>query len=172
MHERAAIRQAVVSILKGTAPDYATDAGDRVSTSRLAPQRGKLLPAIAVYILDEVVDDVVGTALRRTATLAIDVWAATRLPDELEDQLDTMALQVEDAIEADPFLGLGLIVFRGARIESTEIGVKLETDQPVGCAHLEFSVVYETQPRVLAPADDFLRVKADHEFAADQFNVR
>jgi hypothetical protein len=172
VHERAQIRQAAVATLKGTAPRFATDADDRVSTSRLAPQRGRLLPAVAVYILDEVVDAVVGTALQRTATLAVDAWAATRLPDELEDQLDTLALQVEGALEADPFLGLGPVIFRGVRLESTEIGVKLETDQPVGCAHLEFSVVYETQPRVPVPADDFLRVTADHELAVDQFNVR
>lgn len=169
-HERAQIRNAVISKLAG-----ATAAGARVGPSRLAPQRGVLLPAISVYVVDEVSDGINGNALEREATVAIDAWVNSVNPEDLDDTLDAIALEIETAIDADPMLGLDF-VFRGLRLDTTELGLRLETDRPQGCAHLEFSVVYRTDPRVDAPTDDFLRVDSKTVDPAptseDQFNVR
>lgn len=174
-HERAQIRDAVIAALKGTAPTYATAALARVGPSRLAPQRGALLPAINVYAIDEVTDGVNGNALRRTVTVAVDAWVNTVKPEDLDNELDAICRQIEAALDADPSLGLDF-VFRALQLDSTELGLKLETECPQGCAHLEYSVIYETDPRVAAPSDDFLRVDAKNIAPApsseDLFNVR
>jgi len=167
MHERRQIRDAMIAALKGR-----TVAGEHVSATRLSPQRAALIPAVCVYAIDEVADGVVGNTLRRIVTMAVDAWVQTTAPEGIDDALDDIALEVETALDAQPTLGLDF-VFRTLRLESTDFGMKLETDRPQGCVQLKFSVVYQTDPRGPAPTDEFLRGNAKHGAAVEStFNVR
>ncbi len=154
MHERQAIRQAIVAQLRGSAPTYATAAGARVFETRMAPLRQTELPAIAVYAGDEAIDpDSASTApreLKRTLTVAVEAWV--RLTENVDDALDDLALEIETAMDSD--LNFGSLAFDSV-LSSTEIGLKMDGDRPMGCARLEYSVTYHTDLRVDAVADEF-----------------
>lgn len=99
-HQRTRIRNAVVALLTGQ-----TSAGSRVYPSRVVPFRKGELPVLCVYTLDEVADD--GASAPRELTRALDLilegWV---MPGPNVDvALDDLALQVETAMHADPYLG-------------------------------------------------------------------
>ena len=149
MHERQAIRQAVVAQLRGSAPDYNTAAGARVFETRMAPIRSAELPAISVYTSDETIDaDSAATApreLRRTLQLAIEAWCAATV--NVDDAFDALALQIETAMDSD--VNLADTCF-SCVLSSIETGIKMEADKPMGCVRLEYSVVYHTDLRTSA----------------------
>lgn len=161
MHERAAIRKAVVSALVGRAPAFATSARDRVTSSRQAPIREAELPTINVYVDGETVDDVTASdsprELTRTVVLVVEGWAGATA--DLDDVLDDLALEIERAVDADPFLG---DTAADSVLTNTEIGLKIDGSRPLGCVHLEFAITYRTPQRVAEATDDFLRADVQH----------
>ena len=104
-HQRTRIRNATVSRLLG-----ATAAGARVYPSRVVPFRKGDLPVLCVYTLDEVADDD-GSApreLTRALDLIIEGWVMPGL--NVDVALDDLALEVETAMHADPYLGAPHVV--------------------------------------------------------------
>lgn len=157
MHERQAIREALVSALVAGA----TPAGDRVFKTRLAPMRDAELPAISVYTLDEETDQASRKTspreLKRSVSVAIEAWA--KAGTNVDDTLDDLALAIETAMDADQ--NLGATAFDSV-LTRTEIGLKLDGDRPMGCAHLEYEVTYHTDLRVTEPVDDFDTMAASY----------
>lgn len=150
MHERQAIREAIVTALTNE-----TAADDRVFKTRLAPLPRALLPAISVYTQDEETEPAskrtAPRELKRTVTVGIDAWCSAK--EDVDDALDDLALEIEAAMdEADQ--GLGGTAF-DCVLARTEVGFKTDGDRPMGCVHLEYEVTYHTELRVVAPTDDF-----------------
>lgn len=165
MHERTALRKAVVDTLKGPAPAFATAARDRVKTSRLAPARVAELPAIHVYIAqEEITVSAEGTReLERKANLVVEGWVALTADSEaVEDALDDLSLEIETALDRN--LYLGDTVF-SCTPTTVEVGLKVDGDRPMGCVHMEFDAIFHTDLRVLAPVDDFKVANVDHDTA-------
>ena len=141
-----------MTLLVGQAPDFATGAEQRVFKTRLAPVRASELPAISVYCDNETITDN-GTSpreLTRTMTVAIDGWA--RATENVDDALDDLALEIETAMDSSPEL---LDTAFTAALTSTEVGIKLDGDRPMGCVHLEYTVVYHSDLRVGHATDNF-----------------
>lgn len=145
-HERATIRHALVATLT-TGP---TPAGARVFKTRRAPIRAAELPCINVYFMSEVVDeDSRGATKRsRTATFGVDFFAASAA--DLDDVLDAGSLAVETAMDA-----LALADVREVALDTTEAGLVMVGEVPMGCAHHEFRVTYRVGKRAPAAGGNF-----------------
>jgi len=161
-HERQVIRVAVRDLLIAAA----TAAGANVHATRKIPRRMSELPALAVYTLEESVDDdsvlSAPRELTRRVSLVIEGLVAQAAGTSVDDDLDALALQVEEAMHADPYLGgtAGESVLSG-----TELDVVEESDRLLGWCALTYDVTYRTfAPRPLADAamDDFETVAATH----------
>jgi hypothetical protein len=154
MHERQAIREAVVSQLVGIAPAFRTDARDRVFKSRQSPLRSSELPAINVYTETESnrpgSESTAPRELVRTVVVAIEAWV--QATENVDDTLDAIALQIETAMDLD--LELSSTAFQSV-LTSTEIGITTNSERPMGCVHLEYAVTYHSDLRVVAPVDIF-----------------
>jgi hypothetical protein len=147
-------------MLIGAAPTYATSAGPRVLATRNAPVRSDL-PALSVYTDTEIVSETSVSSspreLARTLTLVVEGWvsASDTNGESLDNALDAVALEIETALDQD--LNLLGTAFTSV-LTSTEFGVKVDGNRPMGCVHLEFAVVYHSDLRVSAPTDAFSSV--------------
>jgi hypothetical protein len=161
-HPRTVIRTAIRDVLLG-----ATSAAARVYKTRVLPLRKVELPAIAVYTLEEpVTADSINTApreLTRQPAVTIEGWVKDTDGVDLDDALDDLALEIETAMHADPYLGgaAGESILSDTVIEVVEIG-----DRLLGMIALTYDVTYRT----LAPdapadedMDDFVTVEATHD---------
>lgn len=156
LHQRKVIRDVVVGLLLGR-----TAAELRVLASRVVPYRKNELPAISVYTLDETVDgDSASTApreLTRDLKLEIAGWVA-HIPDGplVDDAMDALALEIETAMDADPFLA-GAV--GDSILEGTTMAIRGEGDALMGIVTLTYAVTYRTlapEPPALDSLDDFL----------------
>jgi hypothetical protein len=113
----------------------------RVYNSRVYALTQSKLPAITVYIGSE--DSSLFTlgskTLMRTVSVSVDIYENATA--SLDDNLDALAVQVEESIAADFQLN-GLA--KDAVLVSTEIDFSGESEQPVGVARLTFNVRYVT----------------------------
>jgi hypothetical protein len=154
LHERQAIREAIVSQLVGVAPAFRTDARDRVFKSRQSPLRSVELPAINVYTESESIrpgsESTAPRELTRTVTVAIEAWV--KASENVDDALDALALQIETAMDLD--LELSDTAFQSV-LTSAEIGITTNSERPMGCVHLEYAVTYHSDLRVVEPVDIF-----------------
>ena len=140
-HVRKQIRDKVASILKSNVGLVKR----RVYTTRVHPLNDTNLPAISVYTGSETsqrmnlgVTDVI-----RQLALEIDVYV--RETSKFDDDVDAIAVQVEEAM-ADNFTLDGLAKF--VVLTSTQIQFDGDADQILGVAKLTYSVEYVT------PIDD------------------
>lgn len=99
-NNRRAIRERIVAILKAAN----TIAGDRVFETRIRPIWQESLPAISVYTEQETISmrSVSPRRYLRTLTVAIDCAAEGKA--DLDDTLDALSAQVENALELDATL--------------------------------------------------------------------
>lgn len=150
-HERADIRDAVVTLLTGH-----TSAGARVFRSRTGPLREAEIPCICVFVDGEVVDQVFAQSaprvLSRELTLAVEGWAKVASGGDLDAAMDTLATEIEAAMDADPYFG-GAAFY--SYLSGTDFAVKMDGAQPIGVVHLSYTVTYRTTPRV-PPVTDAL----------------
>ena len=168
MHERQAIREAVATLLTGTAPDYATSAEARVFKTRIAPLPKHQLPAVNVYIYTETITPEDGTQVERNASLVIEGYV--RVSESVDDEIDDLSLEIETAMDGDPTLA-GKV--SACRMSSSEIQFTTLGDRPVGVIQIEYDIAYVTTSRVADPTDifDTADVKFDldgNQLAADQ----
>lgn len=163
MHQRKLIRDAVTSILIAAA----TAAGSKVYPTRVLPFVLPELPVISVYTLDESVDpDSANTAPRElTRTLSVVIEAMSAPGPDIDDTMDALALEIETAMHADPYLG---DVCVDSLLASTEIESIEEGDREVGWMALTYSVTYRTEaPDAPTNLDDFNTAYATHNLGND-----
>lgn len=134
-HRRTLIREAAVQILTG-----ATAAGDRVIGNRVAPLWDMPLPVVLVYAREESVRSIGSRPKPMERRLQLAIQIVAKADADLDKTLDDVALQVEQAFEANPTLKRTAL---GTNLVSTELDVSAAGDEPVGAARLTYEVIYE-----------------------------
>lgn len=166
-HPRQLIRYAIRAAL--LAADTAAE--DRIYKTRVLPLRRTQLPAISIYTLEEsVAGDSAQTApreLTRTAPVVIEAWIANQAGIDLDDAMDDLALEIETAMHADPYLGdtAGDSILADTVLEVIEQG-----DRKLGLVSLTYDVTYRTlapEAPSLDELDDFLSMQATHNLGGD-----
>lgn len=136
-HQRTNIRNALVTLLTGTGPTYATDADTRVYANRT--HNLNVLPAIVVYDEQETATprDLRGTQYIRTVNTKIEITVEANT--SYESALDTICKQVEDLISADRSI-------TGTASTSVYINTELIFDgsgeKTIGKATLHYEIKY------------------------------
>lgn len=175
-HPRKLIRHAVAALLLGK-----TAAGDRVTRTRVEPNKKHELPAISVYTPNEPVTEG-GTSAPRELTrelkVEITAWAAHTAASPADDALDDLAEQIEAAMDAERYID-NLVA--DSVLEDTEFTMLNEggADPLTGAITLTYSVTYRTQPADGESAE-FLHAGVttqvagadDDNVASDLINVR
>ena len=135
-HVRKQIRDDVLVTLMGL-----TTTGSRVYPSRVHPNEAANLPALCVYTLNETSELIAmnGNQLRRALDLVVEGYA--RAKSDLDDTLDIIATEVEEALAVDPTRGG---VAHKTVISDTDISLSSEGDQPIGVIRMVFQVDYVT----------------------------
>lgn len=177
-HPRKLIRQAVVALLVAAN----TAAGTRVKPTRVEPHKKGQLPAIGVYTLTDPVDEDTSTDAEDTHVLELEVvaWVAHSDSYTVDDAMDDIAEQIEEAMRGDPYLD-------GKASEARLLGTLMQvveddgrSDPLVGIVILTYAVTYRTDLVADAPTDDFVSVDAKHRIvgaveanqARDEFIVQ
>ena len=138
-HARKQVRDALATLLTGLATT-----ADRVYVARVTPIPADELPALAITLDDETIE--LGSASspviwNRTAFARVQGLAA--LLDGLDDELDQIALEIEQAVAGDATL-LGGVLNEPLRLVTIEPERSAEGERPVGRITLTFLARYET----------------------------
>lgn len=162
-HQRQLIRQAVKSALVAAS----TAAGARVFETRFLPLKRVELPALAVYTLVESVDESDKGAPRELVRrLQLAIEGSVEAGENVDDDLDSLALEVETAIHADDSFGG---TAEDAVLESTEIAIDESGSKPVGVVRLVYGVTYRTYaPATVSAPDAFNTADVRFSLAGDQ----
>lgn len=136
-HVRKQIRDRVESILS----TGATLVGGRVYPSRVYALSEAKLPAITIYTNSEAsgLQTMGSKTLMRDLSLSVDAYV--RVTDTFDDDVDAIAVQIEEVIAADYTLN-GLA--KNTVLSSSEIEFDGEGERPVGVARLTYTIRYVT----------------------------
>jgi len=136
-HVRQQIRDRIATILTSGV----TLVSSRVYKTRVYPLSQAKLPAVTVYVGAEssILMTMGVKTLMRDLEVSIDVYENANA--SLDDNLDAIAVQIEETIGADFTLN-GLA--KQSVLTSTSIDFSGETEQPVGIARLTFTIRYIT----------------------------
>jgi len=125
---RKTVRHAIVALMQNI-PDVS------VYSSRIYPLTS--LPAISVYITDEVTDEETmvmgGDNDERTLNIRIEI--SDKATDKIDDNLDDLAFLVEQEMKTDKSLG-GLV--NCLQYMATSIELSADTESAVGVAQLNY----------------------------------
>lgn len=137
----AHVRKQIRDRMASTISTGATLVSSRVYTTRVYPLTDANLPAITVYTGSEVSNRLnMGlNDLNRSLTVDVDIYV--RATSTFDDDVDAIAVQIEEAIAGD-FTVNGLA--KEAVLTGTEIQFSGDAEQPVGVAKLTYSVRYVT----------------------------
>ena len=137
----AHVRKQIRDRMASTISTGATLVSSRVYTTRIYPLTDANLPAITVYTGSEVSNRLnMGlNDLNRSLTVDVDVYV--RATSTFDDDVDAIAVQIEEAIAGD-FTVNGLA--KEAVLTGTEIQFSGDAEQPIGVAKLTYSVRYVT----------------------------
>ena len=136
-HVRQQIRERIVSVLTTNV----TLVSSRVYGSRVYSFSEADLPAITVYAGSET-SGLQTLGLKTSQRIvSIQVDAYVRATSDFDDDVDAIAVQIEEAI-ANDFTVNGLA--KTAVLSSTEMNFSGEAEQPIGSARLTFDVRYDT----------------------------
>jgi len=131
-HARQQIRDAVVAALTGLETTWYT-----VFASRIWPLEDGTIPGLIVYTSTEEIDEEQGKIAKiQHRDLTITIKGRDKLSAGLDDQLDTMAAEIEAAIHA---ADLGRVY--ALDLLSTEMNIADGLEQPVG----ELTMIYRVQ---------------------------
>ena len=113
----------------------------RVYSSRVYPLTQANLPALTIYTGSERsgLQTMGVKTLSRTANIMVDAYV--RSTANVDDTIDSICVQVEEAIASDYTLNG---IAKNTVLISTDIDFSGEAEQPVGIARLTFSVLYVT----------------------------
>lgn len=136
-HVRKQIRDAVVTALTGL-----TTTGSNVFRSRIFPLEKTKLPALCIFTRSETTEFDTMTISRSTQrNLDIAVEAYVSATANYDNTLDTIAVQVEEAIASDVTLG-GLA--KDAQVTAFEADFSGDGEQPVAVGRFTVAVQYRT----------------------------
>ena len=135
-HQRQNIRHAAQAQLLG-----ATAAQDRVLRMKRTPWKTNQLPGISVYTLEESVDQARTLPRELDRTVQLKIEGALALADDIDDALDALALEIENAVHADPTFGE---TAEDSYLAATDIVIDATAEQPVGSVVLTYNVRYYT----------------------------
>lgn len=134
-HLRQLIRSNIVAAVTGLAAT-----GNRVYQTRIYPLEQSKLPGLCVYTRAETTEyATISPPRRQERTLEVVVEAYASAVSNLDNTLDTIAVQVEEALAAD--------LTRGGYAKDTKV-IAFEADfdgsgeQPVGVGRLTIQVIY------------------------------
>ena len=134
-HPRTSIRVFIAALLRAAA----TAAGDRVYPSRDIGLERSALPAIVVFDDGEEVQDPESHWPRRDLAMMVEVHLVDDTPDEADAALDSIAWDIEAALDGNPRLG-------GLAIGTEYRGMKKDRDakgqDTVATMVMEFGVEY------------------------------
>ena len=136
-HVRKTIRDDVTSTLTGL-----TTTGSNVYQTRFYPLAEAKLPGLCIYTNSETTEHATMTKPRtQFRTLEVVVEAYVKGIANVDDTLDTIAVEVEEAITADVTLGGNA---KDAKITAFEASYAGDGDQPVGVGRFTLEVLYAT----------------------------
>ena len=135
-HVRKLIRDDLVSTVTGLATT-----GANVFRSRVNPNEASKLPCLCVYTLSETAERTAmnGNQIFRDLEVLIEGYARSRTA--LDDTLDTIAVEVEEALAVDPTRGVNAL---STYLTNSEFSLEDGGDQPIGVVKLTFQVQYVT----------------------------
>jgi hypothetical protein len=138
-HKRTEIRNALVALLTGTAPTYATDCDDRIYANRSVNLAQSKLPAIRIFDESEsaVPLDQNGSRFIRTLNTRIEI--IVQGTSGIDTDLDDIAKQVEDLISANRSISGHATA---AIYTSTELQFDSSGQNPIGLAVLNYQIKY------------------------------
>lgn len=136
-HVRQLIRSNIVSTLTGL-----TTTGSRVYQSRFYPIESGKMPGLAVYTKTESVDyQTISPPRKQIRTLDVGVEIYTT-GQNLDNALDNIAIQVEEALTADITRG-GYA--KDTKIASFEADFNGDGEVPLGVGRFSVIITYSTQ---------------------------
>jgi len=136
-HVRKTIRDNVVTTLTGL-----TTTGARIFPTRFYPLADAKVPSLCVYTNSE--DTEYSTVTRprtQVRTLEVMVEAYVKATEDLDDTLDTIAVEIEEALATDVTRGGNA---KDTQVVSFESTYAAEGDQPVGVGRFTVQVLYAT----------------------------
>lgn len=164
-HPRKLIRQAIVDALKAAS----TAAGQRVYKSRATPWRTVELPAISVFSAEELVDEGSEESspreLKRGADFVLDLVLAMPADGDVDDALDDLAEQVENAIDQDRYLGN---TASDSFLVSSTFGEVPEGNRPMGALRLVYRTRYLTDAPAATQVVPLQKAGVTHDLGAAQ----
>lgn len=136
-HVRKQIRDRIASTLTSGV----SLVSNRVYASRVYPLTEAKLPAITVYTGAEISNRLnMGVSdLNRSLSVEVDIYV--RATGTFDDDVDAIAVQVEEAIAGDFTVNS---LAKEAVLTGTDIQFSGDAEQPIGVAKLTFTVRYVT----------------------------
>jgi len=136
-HVRQQIRDDIVTALTGL-----TTTGSNVFRSRIFPLEETNLPALCIYTKSETSEyDTIGLPRSVNRILDVAVEAYVKGVSNYDNTLDTIAVEVEEAIAADITLGN---LAKDAQITAFEADFAGDGEQPVAVGRFTVTVQYRT----------------------------
>lgn len=135
-HARQQIREAVATALTGL-----TTTGTRVHQSRVRPLDAASLPCLLLTTDGEQI--VTGSQGYQERELTVQVKGIAKAAANLDDTLDTMAAEVETALQAAG--SLGGKVQGGMNLQSIEVDFDDSLEKPAGVIVMTYQAGYVTQ---------------------------
>lgn len=136
-HVRQQIRDDIVTTLTGL-----VTTGSNVFRSRIFPLEQTNLPALCIYTKSEASEyDTIGLPRSVNRVLDVAVEAYVKGVSNYDNTLDTIAVELEEAIAADITLG-GLA--KDAQITAFEADFAGDGEQPVAVGRFTVTVEYRT----------------------------
>ena len=137
-HVRKNIRDSVVTAVTGL-----TTTGTNVYRTRVYPLASGKLPGLAVYTSSESsINETVTIPRTKSRTLELVVEGYVSGTANLDNTLDTIAVEVEEALVADVTRG-GLA--KDTQLISTETELIGEGEKVAGLIRLTFEIMYSTR---------------------------
>lgn len=136
-HVRKQIRDAIVTALTGL-----TTTGSNVFRSRIYPLEKVKLPGICVYTQSESTEFdtmTISRSIQRELEVAVEAYVTATL--NYDNTLDTIAVEVEEALAADVTLG-GLC--KDLQVTAFEADFSGDGEQPVAVGRFTVAVQYRT----------------------------
>ena len=139
-HVRQQIRAAIVTALTGL-----TTTGSNVFRSSIYPLESGKLPGLCIFTRSEAVEfDTLTISRSINRVLEVTVEAYVSATANYDNTLDTIAVQVEEALAADVTLG-GLS--KGLQVTAFEAEFAGDGEQPVAVGRFTVTVQYRTAER-------------------------
>jgi hypothetical protein len=140
-HVRQQIREALATLLTGL-----STTGAKVYQSRLTPLQAAELPALLIATNNEGIEalSVISNPLLERS-LTITVTAVAKAVSNLDDTLDTIIKEVEQAINASATANTLNGLIKELTFKEVEIEMNAQAEMPTGQAMMTFIASYYTQ---------------------------